>query len=386
MKVELNKLTNLLVGAFALIVIVDPPNTLLHLKDPIFITLFIFVAISFVPTLKLFIPFLLAVIVWLVSSCIGYASLSIVDFEFNVGIFKSFMPLLLIGWIKYLNFRDKLLIPCILISIISIVVLLAMLYFKEFEAVLYGYFTKDNGLMMISRRSFIGLEFVSAFYRTTPVIIIPLSVISYNIILKNRSNKNFLQFVILSLGLFSGGNRACMLSAIGIPTTIYLYKLYINKELHKFIFLCIFMSLVFVCILWMLLTDTEETSNIIKYGHITSYIQYFNDNIEYVLFGSGAGSLFYSKGFGTLSVQTEWTYIELVRYFGIIGAIVILGIFTYPVFKFIRLMRTKSEYLPIIVGYVYYLCLAGTNPLLLSSTGMIICLYMYSCAYYKQIK
>ena len=77
-----------------------------------------------------------------------------------------------------------------------------------------------------------------------------------------------------------------------------------------------------------------------------------------------------------MTLQTEWTYLELLRNYGLLS-LPILGVFAYPL---VRLFRHRSD--PFTQGvfftYVVYLLIAGTNPLLLSSTGMLMILSAYS--------
>lgn len=328
------------------------------------------------------VPFAFAVFVWAASTCVGYTTMQIEDKTFNMGILKALCPLILMGWINHLNFKDKLLFPCICISIISIVVMIAMLNNSILENVLYSYFTTDNGLMMISRREFLGISIASAFYRSTPILIIPLAKATQQVFEK-RTYKRILIFIILLLGLFAGGNRACILSAIGIPVTIYIYKLYASHKLNQFLLSVVIFSLTGVVLLFNLLIETQETSNAIKFGHLESYINFFNDNYWTFIFGQGPGGLMYSIGFKGYSVQTEWTYIELIRYFGLIGAFVVVLIYSYPLVLSIKNYKALNPPAYFIVGYVFYLIVAGTNPLLLSSTGVLVCYYYYSCIFYK---
>lgn len=376
-------LFNFLVRIFTFIVIIDPPGSFLHLKDPLFLLLLCCCIFTYKPDTKLLIPFIVSLIIWTVSTCIGYTTLQIEDPTFNTGILKALLPLILLGWIKYLNFLNKLLAPCIVISIISITVMVAMCFDPLLEKVLYTFFTDENGLMMISRREFLGISISSAFYRSTPVLIFPLARVTQQLIEK-KSKKNILLFIIFFFGLFSGGNRACILSALGIPICIYLFNLYSKRKYNQLLsFLLIFSSFA-IYVIYELLSESHEVSNVAKFGHLESYIIFFNDNYWTLLFGQGPGGLMFSLGFNSYTVQTEWSYIELFRYFGIFGALIIFLIYFFPLLVSIKHYKSFNSPSFFIVGCIFYLIAAGTNPLLLSSTGMIICFYCYSYIYHKQ--
>ncbi len=382
-KLDKSQIVFSVVCLFSLVVMIDPPNTYLHLKDPLFLLLLFTCCAFFKPSMSGFIPIFVAILVWSTSSLFGWIDGEITDNDFNIGILKSFMPLILIGWIRYLNFTDSLFIPCLIVAIISIIVEIAMLFFPELEAFCYSYFTAENGLMMMSRRTFVGINFSSAFYRSTPLLSIALAVALNNYFYK-KSVVAAILWIVLFLGLFAGGNRACMLSAIGICTLLYLFRLYHLKRYYRFSILSVIVITLFACILIMLLNDTQESSNVAKFGHLYSYAKLFNEKPSVFIVGQGAGAVFYSEGFNSLTLQTEWTYIELIRFFGLPGGLLIVGIFIYPLLYVIRNSKHYNQPLSIIVGYSFYLLIAGTNPLLLSSTGMLACLYSYSYIYFRK--
>ena len=77
-----------------------------------------------------------------------------------------------------------------------------------------------------------------------------------------------------------------------------------------------------------------------------------------------------------MTTVTEWTYLELLRYFGIFS-LVIIYVFYRPLFQFWKHFNDDVAY-AVFWGYLAYLLIAGTNPLLLSSTGMLVLLIAYS--------
>ena len=128
----------------------------------------------------------------------------------------------------------------------------------------------------------------------------------------------------------------------------------------------------------MLLSEKGESSNAIKYLHLTSYINLFSNNIDILFCGQGVGSFFYSLGFKMEVTQTEWSYIELIRYVGVFGAILIIGIYAFPLSIIYKNRKILTYAFPFSVGYILFLCIAGTNPLLINSTGMLALLTAYS--------
>jgi hypothetical protein len=77
--------------------------------------------------------------------------------------------------------------------------------------------------------------------------------------------------------------------------------------------------------------------------------------------------------------DSELSYLELVRELGAPLALVVIGAFVAPVYLIAKrgLWPAKKH---LVVAYLAYLAIAASNPLLISSTGMIVAVSMYSAA------
>ena len=84
-----------------------------------------------------------------------------------------------------------------------------------------------------------------------------------------------------------------------------------------------------------------------------------------------------------MTMETEWTYIELIRVYGVFS-LLILSVVFFPVYRLWRFAKKDTFSFGIWGTYIIYLFIAGTNPLILSSTGMIMILAIYS--YLEQAK
>jgi hypothetical protein len=133
-------------------------------------------------------------------------------------------------------------------------------------------------------------------------------------------------------------------------------------------------------LIFSLIAEKSEASNKIKFANLDSYSELLIKHPTILLSGQGAGSIFYSKGRHSMVVQTEWSYLEILRMFGIIGAAVIVVLFFYPLYLIYKKRKLLELWVPAFLGYVLYLFVGGTNPLLLGSTGMLIMLSAYSYA------
>jgi len=89
-----------------------------------------------------------------------------------------------------------------------------------------------------------------------------------------------------------------------------------------------------------------------------------------LLLGQGLGSYYYWSGFGEAISNTELTFLEIFRNYGLILGTLLLMLILYPL-KYIKL-KSDDIHTCILIGYGTYLLMCSSNPLLFSSSGMII--------------
>jgi hypothetical protein len=127
-----------------------------------------------------------------------------------------------------------------------------------------------------------------------------------------------------------------------------------------------------------LLNDKKESSLQIKSGHLISYKKLIVEHPLILILGAGAGSKFYSEGFKENVAQTEWSYAEIIRWFGVFGGGIIISIYLFPLYILYKKRKTLPYSFPVRIGYSFYLLIAGTNPLLLGSNGLLALLIIYN--------
>ena len=132
-----------------------------------------------------------------------------------------------------------------------------------------------------------------------------------------------------------------------------------------------------------LISDKDEKSNAIKFSYLEAYSDLIVSHPSILILGQGAGSKFYSKDRKDMKFQTEWSYIEIFRMFGLFGFFYVLFLFFFPLFIIFKYRNIFEDAFPMMLGYLLYLIVGGTNPLLLGSTGMIVLLVTYSFYYDK---
>lgn len=379
-RINLDNVQNVLCFIFCFVIVVDPSNTIFKIKGIVFCALIAFMILRYGKIIKIAGRLILSVYVLILGTflrgiIIGY------DYNYDVTImfFMAFTPLFLLCWRNKICWLTKLLFPSLVVSVITLFIAFTMYHMPELESIIYEYMRTHGDLILMSRRSFLGYNFIGVFYRSIPLVIIPYSLYCYKFFFeKVNRKKNFVIILLLGLSLFYSGTRANMLSVLCVMIILFVYKLYMSNLRNIAYVLLLFFACSFLCILFMLLSEKGESSNAIKYLHLTSYINLFSNNIDILFCGQGVGSFFYSLGFKMEVTQTEWSYIELIRYVGVFGAILIIGIYAFPLSIIYKNRKILTYAFPFSVGYILFLCIAGTNPLLINSTGMLALLTAYS--------
>ena len=147
---------------------------------------------------------------------------------------------------------------------------------------------------------------------------------------------------------------------------------YLRYVIYSLVILaCVALVVVFVA----LISEPGEHSNMVKYAHLSSYIEHFAKNPLFLITGQGPGTSFYTKGFYAMVMNTEWSYLELIRRYGLFS-LMIFYLFFEPL-KRLYALKDTDKGIVVLLAYVIYLIIAGTNPLLLSSTGMLIVLMVH---------
>ena len=200
------------------------------------------------------------------------------------------------------------------------------------------------------------------FFRTSPVLLISSSFYYYKLI-KHPKIKYFSLLVLQGIAILMSASR-------GLYLFTYLSFLVISLQQWKYSrFRLFFLILLFIgiqgCVFLFSSTnmfDVSETSNSIKINHIKSFIDLVDRNPSVLLWGNGTGSVYYTSGFNGYYFQTEVTFIDMIRYFGVPVTLLLLFIIIVP-------MRFKN---PMNIPFIMYFLDATTNPLIFCSTGMLV--------------
>ncbi|ATN13373.1 hypothetical protein CRN80_28840 [Pseudomonas sp. FDAARGOS_380] len=233
-------------------------------------------------------------------------------------------------------------------------------------------FYNVNELGYYGLRSFGGLDMFMLHHRSSPFLLLPLSLFFLDFLQIKRLWSLFFVAVILMAVIWSASRGLIVMAAVSM-LILYFY----NKSWSaRLLMLCI---LVPVIILGMgyLLTETsmfssDEQSNNIKIGHILSFLSVADWKM--LVFGNGLGSYYYTEGYGELAAQTEITWMDSIRYVGLPLSLLLFYVLLFPNRRYIASAQSSSSRLIIFM----YLLMSLSNPILFNSFGFLVILWYWS--------
>ena len=233
-------------------------------------------------------------------------------------------------------------------------------------------------MVMLTTRNLLGVKVFGMYYRSIVSLVPVLYLVLYNTYKEHRRRVLNVVISLVFIATFSiSGTRAMMLTPLFVVGVVAYHPIAASKRSKYFLYPALaLLVMAFIGLIFLLATQEGDKSNAIKYGHLESYAELFNNHIEYFLWGQGTATTFYSEGFRRIVPLTEWIYIDLLRNYGLLS-IVILAVYLYPLFFCFR-HRNDNFTRGLAVTYFAFLLIAGTNPFLLNSQGMCVLWMMYA--------
>jgi len=224
----------------------------------------------------------------------------------------------------------------------------------------------DNAI--IRSRAELGLGIGSFYYKTVSVLVFPIAYHLRNLLNGPRKLMNGFMVLMFIAAVLCSDSRAAAIAVFLVIVFFVIQKVKatvgVGPELLALLLMIVLPAGYFAAFF-----HPNELSNAAKLGHVHCYAVLFNDHPTYLLWGQGADTEFYTEGFEVKTTLTELTYIDMIRWFGIPVAALILGAVLYPV---IVLARRKDDFSYLAVPYVAYLWEAASNPLLICSFGALV--------------
>lgn len=251
----------------------------------------------------------------------------------------------------------------IILSVVTLVMFILAQSDPILMEIIYDYCVTSNNFLMAANRNFLGFAVNGLWMRGGSLIIFAFV---YNLYQYDGPFKTVLS-VILFLALFFAGSRTPML----VQTLILLVYLYDKNVIGKFFtrLSALMVLFGFVTLVFLLATQENEDSNELKYENFYSYV---DDICEggHAIWGAGVGSEFYAKGRDEKLPYSELSYMDIIRMYGFPVGLCFIFLFFAPYFWLWRFFPKSLFLNRYALGYVLFLILSGTNPLLLGSIGL----------------
>ena len=349
-----SNLYQLLLLIFLTVVMVDPSNKLLHLKELSFSIMIILALIFHKGRLykDVVVCFSLLFSFAIISLCIGTLVFD-TDMEGAGYYFKALSFGLVFFVISKMSIKEILRLN----YYVGLIMLLAYIGgFFDLSFLIDKIYETEN--VKISRRDLLGMEVVMFFYRSMPFCFLSLI---YAI-----RKKKIVESLILLAPIAYGGSRTPMLMALAI----ILYIFYDKRNNYYRIIMGFMAIFVLIYLLFLLTSATYSQEGDELKGGIARYLLNHSSII-----GHGVGAQYWDPERRQFTSNTEVTYFEMLYQYGWLLFPFALYIFIKPILVMYK--RNNDVFVKdFAVAYLLYLVNAGTNPLLISSTGM----YVFACA------
>lgn len=368
-----------------LIALVDPGDKLLHAKAPVFagvlLLWFLRKGLTKAAFSRLALVAILGVAIvlpWFWGE-LGYLTGAVRDLADLGAAFKAYAFVILFFVILDEHIDLDLMIAKAGFVVAGFLLAVCALYFISpiVYAAVYQY-TLDKDLALFNaERDLFGLGLGTFYYKTSAVLVISLGY-SLQRVLWGDSRKWVHRFLVLfyATAIVATGARGNFLGA-----TLVFGFLIFRKIDEKFgrksalLFGILLLALVVGAGAKRFL-NPQEASNQVKLQHYHSYVAEFSENPQVLIFGQGVGTSFYSSGVERYTAITELTYLEVLRQFGIPATLLICGLLLAPMIMAVRKGATRYMSAYLMPAYLGYLFIAGTNPLLINSTGLMVVVAM----------
>ena len=277
---------------------------------------------------------------------------------------------------------EKILIPFLIALTYLIVVtvvldILGIIPFYSNKLMLWYYYS-GNGMVGKGTNFVLGYMM---FIKTTPMLII---LIPYLV-----NKRYYLNALLCCIALILSGTRANMLIGAAVFIFCMIYNLY--KKYPKKIFFKYFIAFVVILVIGAAILNVPHIiiqifmkkahNDTVRSTILTSIIDTWKSNPFKFITGAGYSSKFFNTARGEYSTIVELSYWNLLRQVGIVSFIFIMVMFITPLIYFIK----SKQNINYVIAYLGYLIGAYTNPLLFTTTGITVLLFMYYMCflYYK---
>jgi len=272
--------------------------------------------------------------------------------------------------VKRLDLSRPLSIVLSLLSVATICLYLIALSDDLLRAQLTA-FADAYVVFSVTDRSYGSLSYQSVYFHGTPLIVIAIAYFCYQSLRSTGRAKlwNVLFLMLNVCGMVLSGSRNNMI--VGLLTPLMVMGWYTGTKTRVAIAVLLVLVVIagFSSGVFQAMLSPYDDSNAIKLAHLHDYGILFGD-WKTLLFGQGLGASFFSTAWGTRVTLTEVTYLEFIRNYGLMLAPIFYFLILYPLRMLADPEARADHYLFLAYGAYLYMC--SGNPLLLSSSGMLV--------------
>ncbi|WP_028694652.1 hypothetical protein [Pseudomonas cremoricolorata] len=221
-------------------------------------------------------------------------------------------------------------------------------------------------------RQFGSLQMFMLHHRASPFLLIPLALFFLSF-LDGKWRDGLWASLILLCIFFTASRGLMLMGAFMIVALFYFRSPWRLRLLTLAVTVPLTMGILFYLVTHTAVFSPTETSNGIKLGHLLSF--YEQIDARSLLTGNGMGNYFYTSGYNRWVAQTEITWMDSLRFFGLPLTFVLLVAIIFPS-RYVRLGDWSHSSARIMV--LIYLIMSLSNPVLFNSFGFIVVLWFWS--------
>lgn len=208
------------------------------------------------------------------------------------------------------------------------------------------------------------------FIKTSPMLLVGLG---YQI-----QNRKYIAAAFYFAALVLSGTRANAILAVLVLEIGLLAKERTIKRKYIMLFIVICLGLILLIGMsgaekYIKFDSTKVASDMIREGTLPSIIKTWQADPLSFIVGQGYTAEFYNYGRMQFTSDVELAYWNLLRRVGVICFALMMACYLYPIWR----IRKDTNAHAIITGYGAYLVGCYVNPLLYTSTGVTVLLYMF---------
>ena len=379
----MKKLLRIILILLLVVCIFDPADKMFGLKVPLFIfawLLFIFNIITNNQRVHVSLNLILYLMLFLLIPLISityyfFISNGYVNYD-GYRCFKSylFITITLIFYISEIDLIKPMVVIMSVLSILTIMILIISYLNVNLSMNLYENVGHRYGIWSMGSKDFgrfILPDSPQVFFHTAPLLVFAIAYFTMKVFYSTGATKILygLLSAINIFAMFLGATKSNIVFSIMTPIFVALWY----AKSRKYVLYAVAILVFILCIdnlevLKNSVFNPNELSNLYKISFLKDYLSLFAD-VRVLLFGQGLGSFFKSTMRGFVSL-TELTYFEFIRKFGLILSLILFALIFYPLSK-LRFKKFHNLHY-VFIAYLCYLMMSFSNPLLMSSSGMLL--------------